>query len=102
MEIKNIDLNQTMIHAIAKQVEAERLRPAKVITAEGDVPGRRRAPARRRQDHGDRARRHAAALSRNPAEISRDRSNTIVFPFPTELRQILDSATARAGSPSGA
>jgi hypothetical protein len=36
------------------------------------------------------------------AEISSDRSNTIVFPFPTELRQILDFAMARAGSSSGA
>ncbi len=36
VEIKDVDLNETMIRAIAKQAEAERLRRAKVINAEGE------------------------------------------------------------------
>ncbi len=36
VEIKHIDLNESMIRAIAKQAEAERLRRAKVINAEGE------------------------------------------------------------------
>ena len=101
MEIKNIDLNQTMIHAIAKQVEAKRLRPAKVINAEGEFQTAERLRDAAKiiaTEPGAMQLRYLATL----AEISSDRSNTIVFPFPTELRQILDSATARAGSSSGA
>jgi regulator of protease activity HflC (stomatin/prohibitin superfamily) len=37
VELKQIDLNETMIRAIAKQAEAERLRRAKVIDAEGEL-----------------------------------------------------------------
>jgi regulator of protease activity HflC (stomatin/prohibitin superfamily) len=36
IEIKDIDLNETMAHAIAKHAEAERLRRAKVINAMGE------------------------------------------------------------------
>ena len=42
--------------------------------------------------------RYLATLS----EIASDRSNTIVFPFPTELRQLLDTAAARKGTGAGA
>ena len=35
VELKHIDLNETMVRAIAKQAEAERLRRAKAIDAEG-------------------------------------------------------------------
>ena len=37
VEIKHIDLNETMIRAIAKQAEAERVRRAKIIDAEGEL-----------------------------------------------------------------
>ena len=37
VELKHIDLNETMIRAIAKQAEAERLRRAKIIDAEGEL-----------------------------------------------------------------
>ena len=36
VELKHIDLNETMVRAIAKQAEAERLRRAKIIDAEGE------------------------------------------------------------------
>ena len=79
----------------------ERLRPAKVINAEGEFQAAeclRDAARTIATEPGAMQLRYLATL----AEISSDRSNTIVFPFPTELRQILDSATARAGSSSGA
>jgi regulator of protease activity HflC (stomatin/prohibitin superfamily) len=37
VELKHVDLNETMVRAIAKQAEAERLRRAKVIDAEGEL-----------------------------------------------------------------
>ena len=43
VEIKHVDLNENMIRAIAKQAEAERLRRAKVINADGRAAGRREA-----------------------------------------------------------
>ena len=100
VEIKNIDLNPTMIQAIAKQAEAERLRRAKVINAEGEFQAAERLRDAAKiiaTEPGAMQLRYLATLS----EIASDRSNTIVFPFPTELRQILDSAAARAGTTSG-
>lgn len=97
VEIKNIDLNPTMIQAIAKQAEAERLRRAKVINAEGEFQAAERLRDAARiiaTEPGAMQLRYLATLT----EISSERSNTIVFPFPTELRQILDSAATRAGS----
>ncbi len=73
VEIKNVDLNQTMIHAIAKQAEAERLRRAKVINAEGEFQAAERL-RRRGADHRDRARRHAAPLS---GDAVRDRRRPV-------------------------
>ena len=96
VEIKNVDLNQTMIHAIAKQAEAERLRRAKVINAEGEFQAAERLRDAARiiaTEPGAMQLRYLGTLS----EIAGDRSNTIVFPFPMELRQILDSVAARPG-----
>ena len=81
VELKHIDLNETMIRAIAKQAEAERLRRAKVIDAEGELQA-----AERLLQAGE-------ILSKRPeamqlrylgtlANIAGERSNTIVFPLP--------------------
>src|SRR3546814_4724089 len=48
VEIKHVDLNENMIRAIAKQAEAERLRRAKVINAEGEQQEIGRASCRER------------------------------------------------------
>jgi len=81
VELKHIDLNETMIRAIAKQAEAERLRRAKVIDAEGELQA-----AERLAQAGE-------ILSKRPEamqlrylgtllNIAGERSNTIVFPLP--------------------
>jgi regulator of protease activity HflC (stomatin/prohibitin superfamily) len=81
VELKHIDLNETMIRAIAKQAEAERLRRAKVIDAEGELQA-----AERLLQAGE-------ILSKRPEamqlrylgtllNIAGERSNTIVFPLP--------------------
>jgi regulator of protease activity HflC (stomatin/prohibitin superfamily) len=100
VEIKNVDLNQTMIHAIAKQAEAERLRRAKVINAEGEFQAAERLRDAARiigTEPGAMQLRYLGTLS----EIAGDRSNTIVFPFPIELGRILDLAKP-AQAPQGA
>jgi regulator of protease activity HflC (stomatin/prohibitin superfamily) len=98
VEIKNVDLNQTMIHAIAKQAEAERLRRAKVINAEGEYQAAERLRDAARiiaTEPGAMQLRYLSTL----AEIASDRSNTIVFPFPTELKRILDLAGRPSAEP---
>jgi regulator of protease activity HflC (stomatin/prohibitin superfamily) len=88
VEIKHVDINPEMVRAIAKQAEAERIRRAKIINAEGEHQA-----AERLVDA-------ARALSAVPEamqlrylttlhEIANERSNTIVFPFPSELKQFL-------------
>ena len=81
VELKHIDLNENMIRAIAKQAEAERLRRAKVIDAEGEL----QAAERLLQAGEILARRPEAMQLRylgTLANIAGERSNTIVFPLP--------------------
>ena len=81
VELKHIDLNETMIRAIAKQAEAERLRRAKIIDAEGELQAAERlAQAGEILSKRPEAMqlRYLGALS----NIAGERSNTIVFPLP--------------------
>jgi regulator of protease activity HflC (stomatin/prohibitin superfamily) len=84
VEIKHVDLDETMIRAIAKQAEAERTRRAKVIHAEGE----KQAAAMLVEA--------AHVLSADPramqlrylqtlADISSEKTSTIVFPLPLDL-----------------
>jgi regulator of protease activity HflC (stomatin/prohibitin superfamily) len=88
VELKHIDLNETMIRAIAKQAEAERLRRAKVIDAEGELQAAERlAQAGEILSKQPEAMqlRYLGALS----NIAGERSNTIVFPLPMDLAKSL-------------
>jgi regulator of protease activity HflC (stomatin/prohibitin superfamily) len=95
VEIKRIDLDESMIRAIARQAEAERTRRAKVINAEGEQQAAQKlldaarilAPLPQAMQL-----RYLATLF----DIASERSSTIVFPFPIDLVQ---AWTARA--PSG-
>jgi regulator of protease activity HflC (stomatin/prohibitin superfamily) len=88
VEIKQMDLNETMIRAIARQAEAERERRAKVIHAEGELQASQKLVEA------------AQTLAQSPSaiqlrylqtltEIAGDKSNTIVFPLPMELLESL-------------
>lgn len=84
VEIKHIDLNESMIRAIAKQAEAERLRRAKVINAEGEQQAAEKLVEAGRvlaQQPQAMQLRYFAALH----DIASERSSTIVFPLPTDL-----------------
>ncbi len=84
VEIKHVDLDESMIRAMAKQAEAERTRRAKIIHAEGE----KQAAAQLVEA--------AVALSAEPealqlrymqtlADIANDRTTTIVFPLPIDM-----------------
>ena len=79
VEIKHIDLNENMVRAIAKQAEAERLRRAKVINAEGEQQAAEKLVEAGRilaQEPQAMQLRYFAALH----DIAGERSSTVVFP----------------------
>ena len=88
VEIKHVDLDESMVRAIAQQAEAERTRRAKIIHAEGEMQA------------SEKLLEAAKTLSKQPqalqlrylqtlTEIAGERSNTIVFPLPMELVETL-------------
>jgi regulator of protease activity HflC (stomatin/prohibitin superfamily) len=99
VEIKHVDIDESMIRAIAQQAEAERSRRAKVIHAEGEM----QASARLVEA--------AEALSHQPqamqlrylqtlAQIANEKTNTIVFPLPLDLIGPLLGRTPSASKPA--
>jgi regulator of protease activity HflC (stomatin/prohibitin superfamily) len=84
VEIKRIDLNESMVRAIARQAEAERTRRAKIINAEGEQQAAQKlldaarilAPVPQAMQL-----RYLATLF----DIAGERSSTIVFPMPIDL-----------------
>ncbi len=94
VEIKDVDLNETMVRAIARQAEAERERRAKVIHAEGE------------QQAAEKLLQAAQTLSGRPeamqlrylqtlTAIAGDKSSTIVFPMPIDLMKVLLEAAKK-------
>lgn len=84
VEIKHVDLNETMVRALAKQAEAERERRAKVIHAIGEAEAAEKlAEAARVLAGQDQAvqLRYLQTL----VEIAGDKSSTIVFPVPVDV-----------------
>jgi len=84
VEIKHVDIDESMIRAIAQQAEAERTRRAKIIHAEGELQASEKLLAA------------AQILAQQPqaiqlrylqtlTEIAGDKSSTIVFPLPIDL-----------------
>jgi regulator of protease activity HflC (stomatin/prohibitin superfamily) len=84
VEIKHVDINESMIRAIARQAEAERERRAKIIHAEGELQA------------SEKLLQAAEILARNPlsmqlrylqtlTEVAGEKNSTIVFPVPMDL-----------------
>ena len=95
VEIKHVDLDESMIRAIARQAEAERERRAKIIHAEGELQA------------SEKLTQAAAIISQQPqaiqlrylqtlVEIAGEKNSTIVFPLPMDLiAAFLDRATGK-------
>jgi regulator of protease activity HflC (stomatin/prohibitin superfamily) len=84
VEIKHVDLNESMIRAIARQAEAERERRAKVIHAEGELQASKKlveAADVMSSNSGSMQLRYLQTL----ADMSNTNASTIVFPLPMEL-----------------
>jgi len=92
VEIKHVDLDESMVRAIAKQAEAERTRRAKVIHAEGEMQASEKllqAAKTLSQQSQALQLRYLQTLT----EIANERSNTIVFPIPMDIFQSLIDKT---------
>lgn len=95
VEIKHVDIDESMIRAIARQAEAERVRRAKVIHATGEVEASERLT--------DAARKLAEVPQsiqlrylQTLADISSDRSSLVVFPLPIDLINSISSGRFNA------
>ncbi|MEK7825111.1 MAG: slipin family protein, partial [Nitrospirota bacterium] len=84
VEVKNADLPQEMLRAIAKQAEAERERRAKVIHAEGEFQA-----AQKLFDAAEIIGRNPAAVQlrflQTLTEVATEKNSTIIFPVPIDL-----------------
>ena len=86
VEIKHVDIDESMIRAIAKQAEAERERRAKVIHADGEFEAAARlveAASLMARESGSMQLRYLQTLT----EIAGEKSSTIVFPLPMNLME---------------
>ncbi|MEX2642452.1 MAG: SPFH domain-containing protein, partial [Acetobacterales bacterium] len=99
VEIKHVDIDESMVRAIARQAEAERYRRAKIINAEGE------------QQAAEKLVEAAGMLAKEPLsmqlryfsallDIAGDKTSTIVFPLPLELLRPLTAGLSGA-APSG-
>ncbi|OGS99030.1 MAG: hypothetical protein A3F73_10465 [Gallionellales bacterium RIFCSPLOWO2_12_FULL_59_22] len=96
VEIKHVDIDESMVRAIAKQAEAERERRAKVIHAEGELQA------------SEKLLQAAQMLAQQPeamqlrylqtlAAIAGDKSNTIIFPMPGNFMELLSHPKSPGG-----
>lgn len=90
VEIKHVDLDESMVRAIAKQAEAERTRRAKVIHAEGEMQAAEKL-LQAAQTLSQQSQALQLRYLQTLTEIAGERSNTIVFPLPMDLLEHLTS-----------
>ena len=96
VEIKHVDLDESMIRAIAQQAEAERARRAKIINAEAE---KQAATMLAEAAHMLAKEEQALQLRylQTLKEISNERTNTIVFPMPLEFVEPFLKLTGKSG-----
>ena len=98
VEVKQVDLAEQMIRAIARQAEAERERRAKIIHAEGEYTASEKLGMA------------ASVIAKNPialqlrylqtlVEIGSEKNTTVVFPLPIDIMTSLGRALDRLGGP---
>lgn len=94
VEIKHVDLDESMIRAIARQAEAERERRAKVIHAEGELQA-----SKKLVEAANVMQENSAALQLRYLQTMSDMSNknasTIVFPLPMDIMEAFKDMKAK-------
>jgi regulator of protease activity HflC (stomatin/prohibitin superfamily) len=97
VEVKQVDLPEQMIRAIARQAEAERERRAKIIHAEGEYMAAEKLSMAAKQIQPEPVAIQLRYLQ-TPVEIGAEKNTTVVFPVPIDL---LTSLTKFLDRPAG-
>lgn len=97
VEIKHVDLDESMIRAIAKQAEAERVRRAKIIHAEGEMQASEKL-LEAAQTLSTKSEAMQLRYLQTLTEIAGENSNTIVFPLPMDLLKKITGQTSSESS----
>ena len=93
VEIKHVDIDESMIRAIAKQAEAERERRAKVIHAEGELQASEKL-LQAAQKLAEQPEAMQLRYLQTLANIAGDKTSTIVFPVPLDIISTLTKSLA--------
>jgi len=99
VEIKHVDIDESMVRAIARQAEAERERRAKIINAEGEQQAAQKL-LEAAEILGERPEAMQLRYLSTLNVIANERSSTIVFPFPMDFKDFLN-ALPRGGKENG-
>ena len=100
VEIKHVDLDSSMIRAIARQAEAERERRAKIISAEGEQQAAQKLAEAAKilaSEEGSMQLRYLGTLT----ELGNEGSSTIVFPMPIDLLRRFSGLIDEVAGPAG-
>jgi regulator of protease activity HflC (stomatin/prohibitin superfamily) len=99
VEVKQVDLPESMLRAMAKQAEAEREKRSKVIHAEGEF-----AAAQRLVEAADLLAKQPVTMQlrylQTLTEIGVEKNTTIVFPLPIEIMSLLNKFTSNIHNPA--
>lgn len=97
VEVKDVELPETMRRAMARQAESERDRRAKVIHAMGEFEA-----AQQLSDAAGVLKEHAGVMQlrllATVAEVAGDQNSTLVLPIPTEFLRFVDALGDRSGA----
>ena len=100
VEVKDVELPETMRRAMARQAEAERERRGKVIHAQGEYEA-----AETLSRAGEMLERRPAAMQlrmlSTMTEVAADKNSTLIFPIPIELLRFAATAATTIGEPQG-
>jgi regulator of protease activity HflC (stomatin/prohibitin superfamily) len=100
VEIKDVELPESMKRSMSRQAEAERERRARVITADGELQASGKL-AEAATVMADTPAALQLRLLQTVVEVAAEKNSTLVLPFPVELLRFLESATnPAAASPS--
>jgi regulator of protease activity HflC (stomatin/prohibitin superfamily) len=99
VEVKDVELPESMRRAMGRQAEAERERRSKVIHAQGEFEA-----AAALGNAAGVLEAHPAAMQlrvlSTMVEVAAEKNSTLIFPIPVELLRLIDAATPRSEAPS--
>jgi regulator of protease activity HflC (stomatin/prohibitin superfamily) len=99
VEVKDVELPESMRRAMGRQAEAERERRSKVIHAQGEFEA-----AAALGDAAGVLEAHPAAMQlrvlSTMVEVAAEKNSTLIFPIPVELLRLIDAVTPKSGAPA--